>query len=45
MGAIHPASDAVEYAALHALIARIDDPNLKAQFDGFMTINFGQRVA
>lgn len=34
-----------DHSALAELIAGIDDPNIRAQFDGFLAINGGRRAA
>ena len=45
MGLVRPGCDGDDYAALTTLIATIDDPNLRAEFTGFLAINGGDRAA
>ena len=45
MGLIRPGVDGDDRAALSDIIATIDDPDLRAQFDGFLAINSGHRAA
>ena len=44
MGQVDP-NDAIGRGLLAETIATIDDPNLRAQFDGFLQIHGGQRSA
>ncbi len=46
MGLLRPGANGEDdHAALLGIIATIDDPNLRAQFDGFVAINGGRRSA
>ena len=46
MGLVRPGgSGDDDQAALSEIVATIDDPNLRAQFHGFLAINGGQRSA
>ena len=45
MGLVRPGDAGDEQAALADIIAGIADRNLRAQFDGFLVINGGQRSA
>lgn len=45
MGLVRPGCDGDDYAALATLIATMDDPNLRAEFTGFLAINGGHRAA
>lgn len=45
MGMVRPGCDGDDYEALTSLIASIDDPNLRAEFNGFLAINGGRRAA
>lgn len=45
MGVVAPGTGSDDYAALATIIATIDDPDLRAQFDGFLAINGGERSA
>ena len=45
MGLVRPGGDDDDQAALSEIVAAIDDPNLRAQFQGFLAINGGQRAA